>query len=239
MTRSPAAHRLTTRTTRTHRAHRRTLHRFLTRLGLPLTAWQREALTSWTSSPSTNRTATATNARPPVTTPEPISLHPHTAQHPEQPTLKPPVLLVPRGVINALNRIAAAHEQTAAALTAATQHPPHNDEPRAALAANGGLLNARDSDTCDHQWRTFGAGVGLYGCCVRCAQRCLTCSGGMSRETTGMVCQTCDTDYGVTGPSTPLSSTWCPQCGHPYTDRACGPTHAMVAHEQAAEATRG
>lgn len=25
----------------------------------------------------------------------------------------------------------------------------------------------------------------------------------------------------------------CSQCGQPYTERACGPTHAIVAHENA------
>lgn len=24
----------------------------------------------------------------------------------------------------------------------------------------------------------------------------------------------------------------CTQCGHPYSDPACGPTHAMIAHEK-------
>lgn len=66
-----------------------------------------------------------------------------------------------------------------------------------ALAANGGLLNPPGSDQCDHRWRTFAGPADLYGCCVRCAQRCLTCSGGLNRETTGLVCQTCGTDYGT------------------------------------------
>jgi hypothetical protein len=67
-----------------------------------------------------------------------------------------------------------------------------------ALAADGGLLNSPDSDGCDHRWRTFRTRRdGLYGCCERCAQRCLACARGLNGSGPGRVtvCGTCGTDW--------------------------------------------
>lgn len=85
-------------------------------------------------------------------------------------------------------------------ITTALDAQPRPPTYHEALAACGGLLNAPDGDGCDHRWRTFsGAVLGLYGCCVRCAQRCLACVRGLPGHGPGrvMVCPVCGTGHGV------------------------------------------
>lgn len=110
-----------------------------------------------------------------------------------EPRSMPIVITVTPDVAAIIDRLTTVLADIATAL-AAPEAPMSYTE---ALAANGGLLNPPGSDRCDHRWRTFAGPADLYGCCVRCAQRCLTCSGGLNRETTGLVCQTCGTDYGT------------------------------------------
>ncbi|MEU4386598.1 hypothetical protein [Promicromonospora sp. NPDC023805] len=77
--------------------------------------------------------------------------------------------------------------------------PAHPLTYHEALAACGGLLNAPAGDGCDHLWRTYADAQGPYGCCVRCAQRCLACVRGLDAHGPGrvMVCTVCGTGHGV------------------------------------------
>jgi len=42
----------------------------------------------------------------------------------------------------------------------------------------------------------------------------------------------------LAGKDEPRHRSTCGQCGHPFSERACGPTHAMIADEDAAEQER-
>jgi hypothetical protein len=83
--------------------------------------------------------------------------------------------------------------------TAPAEDPPRPSTYHEALAASGGLLNAPDGDGCTHHWRTFADAQGRYGCCVRCAQRCLACVRGLDSHGPGrvMVCTVCGAGHGV------------------------------------------